>query len=208
MELITKELLIKLNVDADKWLEHLKNACDRFDINTKDRVNMFLVQCAHESNHFKSLSENLNYSAQGLANTWPSRYAVDPKANPKVPNAKANSIARKPVEIANHCYANRIGNGDEQSGDGNRYRGRGLIQLTGKANYKAYSDAIGVDLVANPDLVAEPLHACLSAAWFWSKNKLNSKADAKDIKGSTQIINGGLLGLAERESLYKKISVA
>jgi len=174
------------------------------------RIAHFLGQAAHESGNFTAVRENLNYSAQGLANTWPTRYAVNPKATPKVPNSTANSIARNPVLIANHTYANRMGNGDINSGDGNKYIGRGYIQLTGKSNYKAFGDAIGVDLVSTPDLIATT-YPLASAAFFFTNNKLwticDKGIDLPVVTTLTKRINGANIGLGERikhtQSFYK-----
>lgn len=197
--------LTELNID-EKWLEPLKETFEKFEIDTIEKQASFIGQCAHESAHFKVLQENLNYSAQGLANTWPSRFAIDPKSNPKVPNEKANAIARKPEAIANSVYANRMGNGDEQSGDGHKYRGRGLIQLTGKENYTACGLALGIDLLSSPDLLLEPKYACLSAGWYWHKNGLNALVG--NIEAITKKINGGLIGLEDRRLLTQQAMIS
>jgi putative chitinase len=140
---ITAEQLKELHIDDD-WLEPLTAAFNRFDINTPERQAAFIGQCAHESGGFKTLQENLNYSAKGLHATWPSRFASEADAQP---------FHRNPEKIANKVYSGRMGNTDE--GDGWKYRGRGLIQLTGKDNYRLASDALDVDFVANPELVLE-----------------------------------------------------
>jgi putative chitinase len=197
--------LSELNID-EKWLEPLKETFEKFEIDTIEKQASFIGQCAHESAHFKVLQENLNYSAQGLANTWPSRFSIDQKSNPKVPNEKANTLARKPEGIANSVYANRMGNGDEQSGEGHKYRGRGLIQLTGKDNYTACGLALGIDIVQNPDLLLEPKYACLSAGWYWNKNGLNALAG--NIEAITKKINGGLIGLEDRRLLTQNAMLA
>ena len=150
----------------------------------------FIGQCSHESGGFRTLNENLNYSAQGLRNTWPSRFPDD---------ATANAYARQPEKIANKVYGGRMGNGPEASGDGWRYHGRGLIQLTGKANYQAAGAALGVDLVANPDLAATPKYAALTAGWYWDTHKLNALADKQDNTAITKAINGSTLGLIDRQ---------
>jgi putative chitinase len=197
--------LSELNID-EKWLEPLKETFEKFEIDTIEKQASFIGQCAHESAHFKVLQENLNYSAQGLANTWPSRFSIDAKSNAKVPNEKANTIARKPEAIANSVYANRMGNGDEQSGEGYKYRGRGLIQLTGKDNYTACGLSLGIDIVQNPDLLLEPKYACLSAGWYWHKNGLNALAG--NIEAITKKINGGLIGLEDRRLLTQNAMIA
>ncbi len=197
---------------ATQWLQPLNAAMLRFGINTPQRAAAFVGQCAHESGNFTALSENLNYSAERMAAIWPLRFAVqepDPerpgKTKPKkdaagknIPNALALSLHRKPELIASSVYANRMGNGPEASGDGWKYRGRGLIQLTGKDNYRLASDALSVDLVATPDLVTRPDMAALTAAWFWNKNNLNTLADAGNNELISKRINGGTHGMADR----------
>jgi putative chitinase len=199
--------------DATRWAGPLTDACARFGIDTPDRVAAFLAQCAHESARFSVTVENLNYSAAGLARVWRDRFAqvdaftgriVKDKMGNPVPNALANSLARQPEAIANNVYANRIGNGSPNSGDGWRFRGRGLLQLTGRNNYAAYEAAIGgfASILENPDQVALPAHAALSAAWYWHARHLNRLADQRDIVGMTRLINGGTNGLEDRQKLY------
>jgi putative chitinase len=183
---ITAEQLKELHIDDD-WLEPLNEAMQRYEINTPERQAAFIGQCAHESGGFKTLQENLNYSAKGLHATWPSRFASEADAQP---------FHRNPEKIANKVYSGRMGNTDE--GDGWKYRGRGLIQLTGKDNYRLASDALDVDFVANPELVLSKEYAALTAAWYWNKRGLNKEADAKDFTGMTKKINGGTIGLADR----------
>lgn len=180
---------------ADKWAGPLTAAMDKFAINTPRRQAQFIAQIAHESGGFKQLTENLNYSAQGLASTWPGRFSTGTG-----PNELAREIARNPEKIANAAYGLRMGNNAQ--GDGWRYRGRGLIQLTGKANYQAAASAIGAPLVEQPDLVAEPAMAAMTAAWFWSKNGLNALADSGDTRAVTKRINGGTTGLDDRLARY------
>lgn len=177
----------------DKWIDPINAACEKFGINTKLRLAAFIAQVGHESGHLTAVLENLNYSAEGLQKTWPSRFN----------STNAATYARKPELIANKVYGGRMGNGDEESGDGWKYRGRGLIQCTGKSNYDAFSQACGVDAVSNPDSLAEPINAALSAAWFWGSKGLNTYADRGDFLGITKRINGGTIGLADREKLYK-----
>ena len=183
---MTEDQLKEMHIDPS-WLEPLTTAFQRFDISTPERQAAFIGQCAHESGNFKTLQENLNYSAKGLNATWPSRFASEEAAQP---------FHRNPEKIANKVYSGRMGNTDE--GDGWKYRGRGLIQLTGKDNYRLASDALGVDFVANPDLVLSKEYAALTAAWYWNKRGLNKEADAKDFTGMTKKINGGTIGLADR----------
>ena len=181
-----------------KWVPILERFMSQYNINTKERIAMFLAQASHESGGFSRLVENLNYSAEGLAKVWPSRYAEKGK-----PNALALSIARKPELIANHTYANRMGNSTPESGDGWKYRGRGIFQLTGKSNYDAFFKDTGV--AATPDDLTNPTYAVLSACWFWNKNRLNAISDTKDVERCTRVINGGLVGLDHRKKLYSNI---
>ena len=183
---MTEDQLKEMHIDPS-WLESLTAAFQRFDISTPERQAAFIGQCAHESGNFKTLQENLNYSAKGLNATWPSRFPSEEAAQP---------FHRNPEKIANKVYSGRMGNTEE--GDGWKYRGRGLIQLTGKDNYRLASDALGVDLVGNPDLVLSKEYAALTAAWYWNKRGLNKEADAKDFTGMTKKINGGTIGLADR----------
>lgn len=200
-------------IDAENWLPYIKAVLPSFGIVTKERIAAFLSQCAVESAAFSTLSENLNYSAKGLATTWPVRYASKNLAGKYkrdsegryVPNAKAVAIARKPIAIANHCYANRMGNGDEASGDGWKFRGRGLKQLTGRSNYTMMSRKTGVDFVNEPDKLLEPVYALLSACVFWQENKLGPIADTGNITKLTKVVNGGANGLPQRKALYIKM---
>lgn len=165
---------------------------EKFNITNPLRLAHFLAQCAHESGNFTALRENLNYSSAGLLKTFP-KYFKD--------QTTADKYARNPEKIANRVYASRMGNGDEASGDGFKFRGRGYIQLTGKDNYKQFGDFIGEDLVANPDLVATK-YPLTSAAFFFDKNKLWSICDkgATDevVTAVTKRVNGGTHGLADR----------
>jgi putative chitinase len=194
---------------AEKWVEAVSAACQEFNINTPQRIAGFLSQCAHESGGFERLQENLNYSADGMAGVWPRRFAVlGPDGKPvkkdgkNQPNKFALALHRKPEMIANVVYSSRMGNGPVESGEGWLYRGRGLKQLTGKDNHRACGAGLGVDLVANPDLLLEPVYAARSAAWFWANNKCNIFADAGDIEGLTKKINGGLIGIDDRKKRY------
>jgi putative chitinase len=195
--------------NPEKWLDAIIATCQEFEINTPQRIAGFLAQTSHESGGYTMLSENLNYRAATLAACWPNRFAVlGPDKKPKkengklVPTAVANSIAGKAELIANLVYSSRMGNGPAESGEGWKYRGRGLKQLTGKDNYARCGAALGVDLVGNPDLLLEPLYAARSAGWFWKANKLSDFADVDDIKGMTKKINGGLIGIDQRQALY------
>jgi putative chitinase len=198
--MITKELLVEAHVcdaaTADKWANSLNAACDKFEINTPERIAGFLSQIGHESGGLKFVVENLNYSAPALCTVFGKYFADD---------SQANAYARQPERIANKVYANRMGNGDEASGDGFKYRGRGLVQLTGKDNYTAFGNACGIDVVSNPEIVESPDVASLSAGWFWSTHRLNSLADAQDVVGMTRRINGGTNGLDDRQMHYAKL---
>lgn len=178
------------NKDPHSLFQALEAVLPRYEINTVDRVAAFLAQCGHESADFTVLQENLNYSAKGLAATWPKRFLSEAAAMP---------YNRNPEAIANCVYANRMGNGDEASGDGWRYRGRGAIQLTGKANYQAFADTIGYSLDEAVSYTETLQGAIESAAWFWWKNSLNPLADDRNITAMTKKINGGTLGLEERK---------
>jgi len=191
---MTSEQLQALGIDA-KWLEPLSVTCSRYEINTPSRQAAFIGQCAHESGNFKTLEENLNYKPEALMRVWPSRF-------PDLPTAM--KYAHDPIKIANKVYANRMGNGAEESGEGSKYHGRGLIQLTGKENYERCGEAIGVDLINQPGLLAQPNLAAMSAGWFWNKKGLNDLADAGDFETMTKRINGGLIGLDDRKAKIAK----
>jgi putative chitinase len=167
---------------------------EQYAIDTPLRVAHFLAQTAHESEGFTHFVENLNYSAAGLKNTFPKYFhQVSPAA-----------YARNPEKIANHVYASRMGNGNEASGDGWKFRGRGMIQLTGRDNYTHFSNDAGKDAVQNPDLLSTPEGAAESAAWYWKERDINKPADEDDVVTVTKLINGGILGLDERKALLVK----
>lgn len=191
---MTNEQLVALGIDV-KWLEPLNEVFAKYDINTPQRQAAFIGQCAHESGNFKTLEENLNYKPEALMRVWPSRF-------PDLPTAM--KYAHDPIKIANKVYANRMGNGAEESGEGSKYHGRGLIQLTGKENYERCGEAIGVDLINQPGLLAQPDLAAMSAGWFWNKKGLNALADAGDIDTMTKRINGGLIGIEDRKAKIAK----
>ncbi|WP_338660197.1 glycoside hydrolase family 19 protein [Pseudomonas bubulae] len=196
---------------ASVFVPVLNTAMNRYQIVGQKRIAAFIAQVGHESGEMTRQVENLNYSADGLANTWPNRYAepdgkggylkvmVKDRLRNK-PNALGLSLAGKPEQIANNVYAGRMGN--TAPGNGWKYRGRGLIQLTGKTNYQLCGEALGLDLLAQPELLEKPQQACMAAAWFWGSNGLNSLADTGDIETITRRINGGLSGLADRQALY------
>nr|MBF3179170.1 glycoside hydrolase family 19 protein [Pseudomonas aeruginosa] len=171
--LITEQQLLQIfpnaGPQAGVFVGALHRGMTRFGITSPVRAAAFLAQAGHESSQLTRLVESLNYSARGLAATWPSRYrSADGK-----PNALALNLARHPQAIANNTYASRNGNGDEASGDGWRYRGRGLLQITGRSNYRAAAAGLGQPLEAEPELLEQPEWAALSAAWWWATHGLN-----------------------------------
>ena len=193
---MNSQQLSALGID-EKWLEPLNAAFAKYDISTPARQAFFMGQCMHESNDFKTLEENLNYRPETLMKVWPSRF-------PDM--ATAIKYAHQPQLLANKVYAGRLGNSQEN--DGYAYRGRGIIQLTGRELYDNCGKAIGVDLINQPNLLAQPNCAALSAGWFWNKKGLNALADAQDLETMTKRINGGLLGLdARKVKIAKAISV-
>jgi putative chitinase len=182
----------------DAVIQMIPDTAAKFQINTPLRLAHFLAQCGHESGGFRLTQENLNYSAKGLNGIFKKYFPTE---------AAAAAYARNPQKIANKVYANRMENGSEASGDGYKFRGRGYIQLTGRANYTAFGKSIGEDILSNPDIVSGK-HALLSAAWFWSKNGLNKLADggATDatVTSITKRVNGGTIGLADRIKHFKE----
>jgi len=194
--ILSKEQLAQLipgNTNIDKWYEAMSKVLPQYDINSKQRVAAFVAQCGHESGGFKFLKENLNYKAESLMRVWP-KYFPD--------LVTANRYAHKQDMIANRAYANRMGNGDEASGDGARFCGRGLIQLTGRANQQAFAASIKRDINDMPEFLSTFEGAVQSACWFWQEHKLNQYADTGDILTMTKRINGGTLGLDERKANY------
>jgi putative chitinase len=193
---MTYDQLDALGIDH-KWLGPLEEVFVKYEINTPQRQACFMGQCAHESGNFKTLQENLNYSAEGLMKTWPSRFAT---------KEIADQYARQPAKIAGKVYNGRLGNTSEE--EASKFLGRGLIQLTGKENYGNCGLGIGVDLLADPALLLDPRYAALSAGWFWNKKGLNALADAQDYETMTKRINGGLIGLDDRKAkIAKALSV-
>jgi putative chitinase len=192
----SKNSKLDLSLLVDTLNEHMqKGLVDDTGFASINRKAAFLAQCAHESAQFTAVVENLNYSAESLMRVFPKRFPT---------LAIANEYAKQPEKIGNSIYANRMGNGPESSGDGFRYRGRGLIQLTGKQNYARCGNAIGVNLVNNPSYLETERGAVESAMWFWNSNGLNTFADKEDIIGMTKRINGGYHGLNDRIALYEK----
>jgi putative chitinase len=183
-----------------KVINELPELIEKYEINNNLRLAHFLAQCAAETSGLTVTVEDLNYSAKGLLDTFNKKVE-------RFSEKQAADYARKPEAIANHAYANRMGNGDENSGDGYKYRGRGFIQLTGKQMYVDFGLEVGVDLVSNPDLVSDK-YPLLSAAWFWSTKGPNEVADKgatdADVKAVTMVVNGGTNGLEKRQNWFKK----
>jgi putative chitinase len=186
--------------DTATWSRHLALA-EAFGVNTPGRWAAFIAQVGHESAQLTRLVENLSYSVRGLMATWPTRF----------PNTTAtNTFARNPERLANFVYGKRLGNGPMETGDGWRYRGRGLIQVTGKANYQKMGEGLGLDLLERPALLELPDHAVRSAAYFWQSNGMNELADdgtEKAFKEITRRINGGFNGYDDRAALWAKAKV-
>jgi putative chitinase len=186
---------------AAQWLDALNQAARACAIAVPLRQAAFLAQVMVESSELRHVDEALGYSSQRLRVVWPQRFPSD---------EIAQRYAHNPAALANKVYAGRMGNGDEASGDGWRYHGRGLIQLTGRDNYAAFARAMGIDALARPDLLLEPAGAALSAAWFWQSKGLNELADQTDgpdadrhFEVITRRINGGTLGLDERRRYWR-----
>jgi len=202
MMAITKEQLVNFFEDTeedwiDQFVEPLNTVCDFYEINTPARVAMFLAQCGHESGGLTQLEEGLNYKPERLKQIFP-KYFRD--VNPA-------DYGHNPQKIANRVYGGRMGNGPESSGDGYKFRGGGLIQLTGRTNYTNFAKDM-IDMQLSPEEAAEwcrtPEGACWSAGWFWDAHGLNAVADAGDIVKSTKIINGGTIGLEDRKQHYNE----
>jgi putative chitinase len=187
------KILLALGIDS-KWEEPLELAFKKYDINNSKRQAAFIGQCAHESNNFNELEENLNYSSKQLMKVWPAKFS-----NLTI----ADKYAFRPKKIANKVYGDRMGN--YQENDGWNFRGRGLIQITGRTNYTLFSDEANIDCIEYPDLLIETDNACMSAAWFWDKNGLNQLADISDIVGITQRINGGMHGIDDRNDKTNRV---
>ena len=189
-----RQLIPKVK-NFDDWYSNLIDILPEYDIDTPHRVAAFMAQCGHESGGFTLMQENLNYSAKGLVGTFKKYFPTEAHAKP---------YERKPEMIANRVYANRMGNGDEASGEGWYFRGRGIVQITGKNNYTKCSQSLFESnvLVENPDLLLESEYAIHSACWFWSAARLNELADISDMKTMTKRINGGYIGLEDRIHHY------
>jgi putative chitinase len=195
---ITQEQLgacIGNNPYLDHWTDALNKILPDYGIDTPQRVSAFVAQAAHESGGFTALHENLNYRAETLRRVFPKYFPTD---------ALAQQYAHNQEAIANRVYANRMGNGPEESGDGFRYCGRGLIQLTGQSNYQSFADSIETPVEQVPDFLQTFEGAVQSACWFWENNNLNQYADSGDILTMTKRINGGTIGLEDRQKHYNQ----
>ena len=195
--LITRDQLAQIiprNAYIDQWCEALNKILPDYGIDTPQRVAAFVAQCAHESGGFNFLTENLNYRAASLRKVFPKYFPDD---------SLAAQYANKPEMIANRIYANRMGNGDEASGEGFKFRGRGLIQLTGKDNYTWFAASIETPLDETVEYLQTFEGAVQSACWFWETNNLNQWADKDDILTLTKRINGGTIGLEDRKKHYE-----
>lgn len=183
---------------AAELLPQLNSAMEEFDINTPERRRMFLAQIGHESADLSVLSENLNYSEERLLEVFPGYFDEE----------TAGEYAGQPERIANRVYADRMGNGDEDSGDGWRYRGRGAMQITGRDNYEAVGEALELDLVNHPELLEQPGNAMRAAAWWWENAGLNETVDANpnDVEAVTRVINGGTHGLDDRQARFDRLA--
>jgi putative chitinase len=193
--MLNAEQLKQLHI-GPQWVDPLNETFQRFSILTPRQQAAFIGQCAHESGNFRVLEENLNYRAATLLKLFPRT----PRRTWGFTPEDAAEYERQPKKIANRIYGNRMNNRDESSGDGFRFRGRGILQLTGAANYHHASQALGVDFIMEPDLVATPQYAALTAGWFWNTQKLNALAEAGDWTGLTKKINGGTIGLEDRKN--------
>lgn len=197
--ILTRDQLAELlpgNPYIDYWYNALVQLLPDYDINTPQRIAAFVAQCAHESGNFRVLKENLNYKAVTLRKIFPKYFPTDAIA------AQYAALPNKQEAIANKVYGGRMGNGPEETGDGFRYCGRGLIQLTGKNNYEAFAMSIETPVEEIPEYLATFEGAAQSACWFWETNNLNKWADTGDIRELTRRINGGYIGLEDRIKHY------
>ena len=196
---LTKDHIIHIlhgNADAAAWADAALEILPRYEINTPNRIAGFFAQCGHESMNFTALSENLNYRAETLEKLF-SKYFSKAGRN-------ATDYAKQPEKIANVIYANRMGNGDTASGEGHLFRGRGVIQLTGKDNYTAFSKSVGMTVEQVIDYVQTKKGALESACWYWNSRKINMACDEGDIVKMTKLVNGGSIGLEDRHKHYDK----
>ena len=189
------------------WATELGAAAREFDISTDDRVAHWLAQLGQESSGLTRFEEDLRYSAKRLAQVWPRRYAVDPRAADLQPNALAHHLAHKPEQLANDVYAGRLGNGEPATGDGWAYHGRGPIQLTGRYNYERAGAALDVPLLGHPEMALQVDVGARVAGWYWATNGCNQLADQGDIGAITKAINGGTNGLQDRIAWHTRAMI-
>jgi putative chitinase len=187
------------------WLHELTVQPANFGIDTAHELASFIAQVAHESSEFLRLEENLNYSLERLPQVW-RVFAINPEAPPaeRKPNALALRYTHAPPALANFIYADRLGNGSPASGDGWHYKGRGPLQITGRRNYAACQAATGDPVLSLPDLLMQPRIGIRSACWYWTSRKLDDLDDDDDVRAETRVVNGGELGLAERQAYFDK----
>lgn len=183
------------------WLDPVKLTCAKFGIDTIRRVASFIATIGHECEFMPGREENLNYSAKRLTQVWPKRFANKAGA----PNALALRLAGNPEALANVVYASRMGNGNEASGDGWRFRGIGPVQLTGRANHQAFADAMGMSLDEAEDYIRTIEGGVMSVGWFWRENGLSALADTPGVEDETRAINGGLVGLEDRRERFNRV---
>ncbi len=202
---MTPEQLVRIantpELTANAWAPVLTAACALYGIDTPLRVAAFVGQCAEESARFTALVENLNYPAEALVRVWPDHFTE--ALAQQYGRVDGVHEANQPM-IANIAYANRMGNGDVGSGDGWKYRGRGILQDTGRDQYAALSKELGIDLLENPELLQQPSYAARAAGAYWRDHDLNRFADVKDYRSLTEAINGGTIGLADRVALIER----
>lgn len=195
MVLTVAKLKKLLPVTPEAWLEVMADELSKWGVDTPHEVASFLAQTSHESDEFRRLEENLNYSAERLMVVWPTRFRT---------YEVAQKYEHMPQKLANYVYASRMGNSDTISGDGWRFRGRGIIQLTGRANYKACGDGIGENLLMHPEKLLEPFAGVRAACWYWKEHNLDTVDDDKDVRTETRKINGGDTELVRRQALFNK----
>jgi len=198
--MLTQAILKKVFPKAKtpkKLFDAMDELFPKYSVDTPERIAGFLAQCGHESGGFRFVEENLNYSAKALDSVFGKYF--------KNGERDAKEYARKPEKIANVVYGNRMGNGDEDSGDGWQFKGRGYIQLTGRNNYTSFAESVDMDLDECIDYLKTPKGALESALWFWDTNKLNKYCDKHDVKGMTKRVNGGYNGLEDREEKWEKV---
>jgi len=196
--ILTQDQLAQIlpgNPYIEHWYHALSEALPDYDITSPQRIACFLAQCAHESGGFTAIQENLNYKAESLCRVWPRYFNA----------GNADDYAHQPEKIANRAYAGRMGNGPEESGDGWKFCGRGLIQLTGRQNYQAFADSLQMSIDDVPEYLATFEGAVQSACFFWESNNLNQWADKSDMTTLTKKINGGTLGLEDRMNRYQHV---